>query len=284
MSLVTTKELFKAAQKGHYAIGAFNVENMEMVMAVLAAAEEAQSPVIMQTTPGTINYAGLDYYLANVTAAANRTKVPVVMHLDHGDSFDRAMQAYRVGYTSIMIDGSKLPFEENITLTKSVTDACHPGGVPIEAELGHVGGKEDDMEGGDAANPYTDPKQAQEFVERTNCDSLAIGVGTSHGVYKGTPHVKVELVKEIANLIDTPLVLHGTSGVPDDQVSACVAAGICKVNYATDLRIAFTKGVKAYMKENPDAFDPKKYAAQGMAEVKQYVLQKMQVVGSVGKA
>lgn len=284
MSLVTTKEMLKKAQVGRYAVGAFNVENMEMVMAVLAAAEEAQSPVIMQTTPGTVNYAGFDFYYANVAAAAARTHVPVVMHLDHGDSFERAMLAYRVGYTSIMIDGSKRPFEENIALTKSVADACHPGGVPIEGELGHVGGKEDDLEGGEAQNPYTDPQEAKTFVERTQVDSLAIGVGTSHGVYKGTPQVKVERVSEIAAVIDTPLVLHGTSGVPNDQVAECVKRGICKVNYATDLRIAFTKGIKTYMQEDPEAFDPKKYAKRGMEEVKKYVLQKMQVVGSVGQA
>ncbi len=283
MALVTSKELLKDAQKNGYAVGAFNVENMEMVMAVLAAAEETKSPVIMQTTPGTVKYAGLDFYLANVKAAAERAKVPVVMHLDHGNNFDIAMEAYRTGYTSIMIDGSKLSFEENIALTKSVTDACHPGQVPVEGELGKVGGKEDDLENGDD-NPYTEPAEAKEFVERTKVDSLAIGVGTSHGVYKGVPKVNVERVSEIRDVVDVPLVLHGTSGVPDDQVRECVKRGICKVNYATDLRIAFTKGVKEYMAENPDAFDPKKYAARGMDEVKKYVMQKMEVVGSVGKA
>lgn len=281
--LVTSKELTKKAQQGGYAVGAFNVENMEMVMAVLAAAEEQNSPVIMQTTPGTIKYAGVDYYYANVAAAAARSKVPVVMHLDHGSSFELALSAFRAGYTSIMIDGSKLDFEDNIALTKSVVDACHAGNVPVEGELGKVGGKEDDLENGDD-NPYTDPQEAKEFVERTGVDLLAIGVGTAHGVYKGIPNVNVDRISEIKALIDTPLVLHGTSGVPDEQVRECVKRGICKVNYATDLRIAFTKGVKAYMEANPDAFDPKKYSAQGMEEVKKYVMQKMEVVGSVGKA
>ena len=146
MPLVTSKEILLDAQKGHYAIGAFNVENMEMVMAVLAAAEEQKSPVIMQTTPGTIKFAGVDFYFANVAAAAKRAKVPVVMHLDHGNSFSMAMSAFRAGYTSIMIDGSKLPFEDNIALTKSVVEACHAGNVPVEGELGKVGGKEDDLE------------------------------------------------------------------------------------------------------------------------------------------
>lgn len=281
--LVTSKELLLDAQKNHYGVGAFNVENMEMVMAVLAAAEEQKSPVIMQTTPGTIKFAGVDYYFANVAAAAKRTKIPVVMHLDHGDSFARAMQAYRAGYTSIMIDGSKLSFEENIALTKSVVDACHASNVPVEGELGKVGGKEDDLENDDD-NPYTDPDEAKEFVERTGVDSLAIGIGTAHGVYVAVPHVNVEVLSAVKKVVDVPLVLHGTSGVPDDQVSDCVRRGICKINYATDLRIAFTKGVKDFMAKNPDAFDPKKYSAVGMEEVKRYVMQKMEVMGSVGKA
>ena len=281
--LVTSKEMLLTAQKKGYAVGAFNVENMEMVMAVLAAAEETGSPVIMQTTPGTLKYAGLDYYLANVRAAAERTKIPVVMHLDHGNSFELAMQAFHTGYTSIMIDGSKLPFEENIALTKRVTDACHPGNIPVEAELGRVGGKEDDLENGDE-NPYTDPDEAKEFVEKADPDFLAVGVGTSHGVYKGVPKVNVEVLSAIRNVVDIPLVLHGTSGVPDEQVKDCVSRGICKVNYATDLRIAYTNGVRDFLKENPEAFDPKKYGVVGMERVKKYVMQKMEVVQSTGRA
>lgn len=283
MALVTSKELLLDAKKRGYALGAFNVENMEMVMAVLAAAEETKSPVIMQTTPSTVRYAGLDYYLANVAVAAKRASVPVVMHLDHGSSYNLCSEAYRTGYTSIMIDGSKLSLEENIALTKSVTDMCHPGGIPIEGELGKVGGKEDDLVNGDD-NPYTDPAEAKLFVESTAVDSLAVGIGTSHGVYKGIPKVNVERLKEIKAVVDIPLVLHGTSGVPDEQVIECIKNGICKVNYATDLRIAFTKGIKAYMEKDPEAFDPKKYSALGMEEVKKYVMQKMEVVGSVGKA
>lgn len=281
--LVTAKEMLQKAREGKYAIGAFNVENMEMVMAVLAAAEAKNSPVIMQTTPGTIKYAGVDYYYANVAAAAKRSSVPVVMHLDHGDSFQRAMAAYRAGYTSIMIDGSKLPFEENIALTKRVVDACHPGGVYVEGELGKVGGKEDDLEGDDD-NPYTDPEEAKIFVEKTGVDYLAIGVGTAHGVYKGIPKVNTDLIATIHDMVDVPLVLHGTSGVPDEQVITAVKNGICKVNYATDLRIAFTRGAKKFMTEHPEAFDPKKYSQQGMAEVQKYVEQKIEVCGSVGKA
>lgn len=281
--LVTAKEMLQKAREGKYAIGAFNVENMEMVMAVLAAAEAKNSPVIMQTTPGTIKYAGVDYYYANVAAAAKRSSVPVVMHLDHGDSFQRAMAAYRAGYTSIMIDGSKLPFGDNIDLTKRVVDACHPGDVYVEGELGKVGGKEDDLEGDDD-NPYTDPEEAKIFVEKTGVDYLAIGVGTAHGVYKGIPKVNTDLIATIHDMVEVPLVLHGTSGVPDEQVITAVKNGICKVNYATDLRIAFTRGAKEFMAEHPEAFDPKKYSKQGMAEVQKYVEQKIEVCGSVGKA
>ena len=225
----------------------------------------------------------IGYYFANVKAAAERTKIPVVMHLDHGNSFAMAMQAFRAGYTSIMIDGSKLPFEENIDLTKSVVNVCHASNVPVEGELGKVGGKEDDLENDDD-NPYTDPQEAKEFVERTGVDSLAIGIGTAHGVYKGIPKVNMEVLSAVRAVVDVPLVMHGTSGVPDEQVRDAVRRGICKVNYATDLRIAFTNGVKAYMNNNPNAFDPKKYSAPGMKEVTAYVAQKMQVVGSVGKA
>ena len=283
MSLVTSKELMLDAQKHHYAIGAFNVENMEMVQAVVAAAEELRSPVILQTTPGTLKYAAPEMYYANVAAAAKAATVPVVMHLDHGSSFDLAMRCFRTGYTSIMIDGSQKEFEENIALTKSVVDACHAGGIPVEAELGKVGGKEDDLDGGDG-NGYTVPEEAAEFVARTGVDFLAVAIGTAHGVYKGIPKLDVERISRIAQLVDVPLVLHGTSGVPDDTVRECIARGMCKVNYATDLRIAFTNGVKEYLQENPNAYDPKKYSAAGREKVKQYVMQKITVCGSNGKA
>ena len=283
MALVTTRELFADAQKNGYAIGAFNVENMEMVQAVAAAAEELKAPVIMQTTPSTVKYADLKYFYANAKAAAEMASVPIVMHLDHGNSFDLAMRALRVGYTSIMIDGSHESFEDNIAVSKAVADACHPSGVPVEAELGKVGGKEDDLEAGDE-NPYTDPQQAREFVERTGVDSLAVAIGTAHGVYKGIPKVDVDRLSAIREVVSIPLVLHGTSGVPDDIVRECVRRGICKVNYATDLRIAFSKGVKAYMQEDPDVFDPKKYNVRGREEVKQYVMSKILVCGSDGRA
>lgn len=283
MALVTTKELLLDAQKKGYAVGAFNVENMEMVQAVAAAAEELKAPVIMQTTPSTVKYADLAYFYANVKTAAERASVPVVIHLDHGSSFELAMRALRTGYTSIMIDGSHGSFEENIEVSKAVADACHPSGVPVEAELGKVGGKEDDLEGGEG-NPYTDPQEAKIFAEKAGIDSLAVAIGTAHGVYKGTPKLDVERLSEIRKVVEIPLVLHGTSGVPDEAVKECIRRGICKVNYATDLRIAFTRGVKTYLQENPDVFDPKKYGAAGREEVKRYVMDKILVCGSEGKA
>ena len=283
MSLVTTKELLLDAQKNGYAVGAFNVENMEMVQAVVAAAEELKSPVIMQTTPSTIKYASPEMFYANVAAAAKDASVPVVMHLDHGSSFELAVHAFRAGYTSIMIDGSHSVFEENIAITKSVVDVCHAGNVPVEAELGKVGGKEDDLDGGNGGG-YTVPSEAVEFVEKTGIDSLAVAIGTAHGVYKGTPKLDVERLSEIRGVVSIPLVLHGTSGVPDESVKECIRRGICKVNYATDLRIAFSNGVKEYLTANPDAFDPKKYNAVGREKVKEYVMSKMLVCGSNGRA
>lgn len=283
MALVTSKELMLDAQKNHYAIGAFNVENMEMVQAVITAAEALRSPVILQTTPGTLKYAPPELFYANVAAAAKAASVPVVMHLDHGSSFDLALRAFRAGYTSIMIDGSQKAFEENIALTKAVVDACHAGSVPVEAELGKVGGKEDDLDGG-AGNGYTVPEEAAEFVARTGVDFLAVAIGTAHGVYKGIPKLDVERISRIAELVSLPLVLHGTSGVPDETVKECIARGMCKVNYATDLRIAFTEGVKEYLQKDPKVYDPKKYGAAGREKVRQYVMQKIKVCGSNEKA
>ncbi len=283
MTLVTTKEMLEKAQAGHYAVGAFNVENLEMVMAVIEAAHELQSPVIMQTTPSTVKYAGLDYFLAMVTAAANRTNVPVAMHLDHGSNFELAMQALRTGYTSIMIDGSHESFEDNIKVSKAVADACAPSGISVEAELGKVGGKEDDLDGG-SGNPYTDPFEAKEFVEKTGVNSLAVAIGTAHGIYSGEPKLDFERLSEIRNVVSIPLVLHGASGVPDSAVQEAIQRGICKVNYATELRIAFSEGVKAYLAKDPEAFDPKKYNKAGLEEVKAFVKAKMEVCGSVNKA
>ena len=280
--LVTTKEMLLKAQEGNYAVGAFNVENMEMVMAVIAAAEELNAPVIMQTTPSTVKYAGLDYYLANVATAAKNAKVPVAMHLDHGSSFSLAMQALRQGYTSIMIDGSHSVFEENIAITKSVVDACKPSNIPVEAELGKVGGKEDDLDGGDGG--YTDPKEALEFVQKTGVNSLAVAIGTAHGVYKGEPKLDLDRLVEIRKIVDVPLVLHGASGLSEEAVKESIKRGICKVNFATELRIAYTDGVKELLEEKPETIDPKKYGAVGIQKVKELVKNRMMMCGCQNQA
>lgn len=282
MALMTTKEMLLAAKAGGYAVGAFNVENMEMVQAVIAAAQELNSPVIMQTTPSTLKYAGPEFYFGSAEAAAKSASVPVALHLDHGNSYELAVRALRSGYTSIMIDGSRSVFEENIEITKQVVKLCHPAGIPVEAELGKVGGKEDGLDGGDGG--YTVPSEAAEFVERTGIDSLAVAIGTAHGVYKGIPKLDIDRLSQIRQQVSVPLVLHGTSGVPDEAVRECIRRGICKVNYATDLRIAFTEGIKEYLRENPDAFDPKKYSGVGREKVSEYVKSKILVCGSSGKA
>lgn len=278
MSFVTSEKMLLDAQKGGYAVGAFNVENMEMVMAVIAAAEELRAPLMLQTTPSTIKYAGMDMYLSNVKTAAERASVPVCLHLDHGDSFDLAMRALRTGYTSIMIDGSHNVFEENIAVTKAVADACRPSGIPVEAELGKVGGKEDDLDGGEG-NGYTDPLEAKEFVERTGVTSLAVAIGTAHGVYKGVPKLDLDRLAEIRKVVDIPLVLHGASGLSEEAVVESIKRGICKVNFATELRIAYTDGVKEFLAANPDAFDPKKYGKVAMEHVKAIVETRMKMCG-----
>lgn len=282
MPLVTSKKMLLDAQCGNYAVGAFNVENMEMVMAVIEAAEQMRAPVILQTTPSTVKYAGLNLYYANVKAAAEKASVPVALHLDHGSSFELAMQALREGYTSIMIDGSHELLEENINLSRRVVAACHPSEVPVEAELGKVGGKEDELEGGDGG--LTSPDEAAYFVEKTGIDFLAVSIGTAHGIYSGVPDIRVDLLKEIRKKVSIPLVLHGTSGVSDDIVRECIKAGICKVNYATDLRIAFSEGIKAVLSENHAVIDPKVYGKRGKESVKQYVMDKISVCSSNGKA
>lgn len=282
MALVTSEQMMNKADKEGYAVGAFNVENMEMVMAVIKACEELNAPAILQTTPSTVKYAGLEMYYANVAAAANRAKVPIALHLDHGNSFELAMQALRVGYTSIMIDGSKLEIDENIALSKRVADACRPSNIPVEAELGKVGGKEDDMSCDDPG--YTDPDDAVRFVKETGVTSLAVAIGTAHGIYKGEPKLDVERLSEIRKVVSIPLVLHGASGVPDEAVKDCIRRGISKVNFATELRIAFSNGIKEYLKNDPDVFDPKKYCAAGSANVTELVKEKINVCGSAGKA
>ena len=279
MSYVSTREMLTKAREGQYAIGAFNAENMEMVQAIIAAAEKMRAPVMIQTTPGTLKYADPMIFAGMVSRLAKAVSVPVALHLDHGNSYELASYCVGQGYTSVMIDGSLLPFEENIALTRRVVEMA--GEVPVEAELGTVGGKEDTHSAGVA---YTDPAQAEEFVRRTGVFSFAPAIGTAHGIYKAEPRLDLERLEDIAARVSVPLVLHGTSGVPDETVHACIRRGISKVNYATDLRITFTKAVQDYIAENPKAYDPKKYLGSAKAAVAQRVCELIQVCGSEGKA
>lgn len=282
MPLVTSEKMLADAQKGGYAVGAFNVENMEMVKAVIAAAEELHAPVMLQTTPSTIKYGTLETYFAIVAAEAKKAAVPVCLHLDHGSSFELAVQALKAGYTSVMIDGSHEDLEGNIAVSKKVADVAKACKIPVEAELGKVGGKEDDLEA--EADTNTDPMEAKEFVERTGVTSLAVAIGTAHGFYKGTPVLDKERVSEIRKVVSIPLVLHGASGLSDEEVRGCVRRGICKVNFATELRAAYTAAGKKLIEEKPDTFDPKKLGVVGMEAVKQLVMERMKVCGCDGKA
>ena len=282
MALISAKEMLLKANKEGYAVGAFNVENMEMIISVVKAAGEMNAPVILQTTPSTIRYAGLSLYYANVKAVAENLSVPVAIHLDHGNSFGLAMQALRCGYTSIMIDGSQMSFEENVEISQKVAEACKSSDIPVEAELGKVGGKEDDTE---CDSPgYTEPLDAVRFVKETGVSSLAVAIGTAHGIYKGEPKLDLERLSEIRKLVSIPLVLHGASGVSDETVRECIRRGISKVNFATELRIVYSNGIKRYLEHNPETFDPKKYCGVGMEYVTKLVKQKIELCGSKNKA
>ncbi len=282
MSLVTSKQMLLNAQKGGYAVGAFNAENMEMVKAIIQAAEELKAPVMIQTTPSTVRYAGLSMFVGMVAAEAAQASVPVCLHLDHGNSFELAVQAVKAGYTSVMIDGSKLSFDQNVDVSARVVSVAHPNQIPVEAELGKVGGKEDDHEA--VADTNTDPLEAKEFVEKTGIDSLAVAIGTAHGFYVGTPVLDKERLLELRQTVDVPLVLHGASGLTDEDVTDCVKRGICKVNFATELRVAYTDACKELYREKPDTFDPKKFGEVGMAAVAELVKSRIKVCGCDGKA
>ena len=282
MPLVTSTQMLLDAQEGGYAVGAFNAENMEMVKAIIQAAEEQSAPVMIQTTPSTVKYGTLDTYAAIVAAEAGKAAVPVCLHLDHGSSFELAMQAIYAGYTSVMIDGSKLPFEDNIDVSKKVADVAASLNIPCEAELGKVGGKEDDLTAD--ADTNTDPAEAREFALRTGVTSLAVAIGTAHGFYVGTPVLDKERLSEIRKVVDIPLVLHGASGLSDDDIRDCVDRGICKVNFATELRAAYTNAVRKLLESDESVFDPKAYGKAGIAAVKTLVMERMKVCGCVGKA
>lgn len=279
MAYMTTKEMFRDAYAHKYAIGSFNVENMEMVQAIIEAAEHMKAPVMIQTTPGTLKYADPMIFASMVNRLADKASVPVALHLDHGDSFEIAEYCVRQGYTSVMIDGSLLPFEENVSLSRRVVEMA--GDIPVEGELGSIGGKEDTHSAGLV---YTDPEQAEQFVRETGIFSFAPAIGTAHGVYKSEPKLDLDRLSDIATRVNIPLVLHGTSGVPDNTVRECIRRGICKVNYATDLRVAFSNAVKAALASDPKAYDPKKYLKPAREAVFRRVCELIDVCGSTGKA
>jgi len=252
------------ARHGGYAVCAFNIENMEMAQAVLDAAEEMNAPVLLQTTPATLRYAAPAVFAAMVGALAAQARVPAALQLDHGSSVPLVAEALSVGYTSAMIDGSALSFDENVALTR---EAVHivGGRIPVEGELGRVGGKEDDMEA--EADAHTDPEQAARFVRLTGVDSLAVGIGTAHGFYAKTPSLNMVRLSEIRAMVDVPLVLHGASGLSDGNLRECIERGICKVNFATELRAAYVEGIKQALREDSELFDPKKLGAAGKCHV-----------------
>lgn len=282
--LVTTKELLEHAQQNKYAVGAFNVNNMEIVQAIIEAAEETQSPVILQASQGGLKYAGVEYIAGLGKIAAQNASVPVAIHLDHGTDFTQIMQCIRHGFTSVMIDASKHPLEENIALTKKVIEVAHAVGVSVEAELGKIGGTEDDITVSDRDATFTDPEEAKRFVEETGVDSLAIAIGTAHGPYKGEPKLDFDRLETIRKTIDTCIVLHGSSGVPEEALRKAISMGVSKINIDTDVRMAFAKGVKALLDEKPSEYDPRKILGPAKEEMKRAIKEKMEIFGSVGQA
>ena len=282
MPLTTTGKMLASARRNSYAVAAINCENMEMIQAVIAAAQEMNAPLIVQTTHSTIRYASAGLIAANVAAIAKNASIPVALHLDHGDSLELVEDALAAGYTSIMIDGSQMPLAENIAFSRKAVELCIKTGIPVEAELGHVGGKEDSMAGNSSA--YTNPEEAVQFVQETAVSSLAIAVGTAHGIYAKKPILKAELISVLRDKLDIPLVLHGSSGLEDEVIRDCIARGISKLNIATDLRIAYTQAVRECLKNDPACFDPKKYGAVAREAVKKLAMDRILVCGSQGRA
>ena len=309
MPLVTTKEMFEKSMKEGFAIGAFNANNMEVIQAIVDAAAEENSPVIVQASSGAIKYARIGYLRKMIEAALEEHDIPLALHLDHGADFEICKMCIDNGFTSVMIDGSKYDFEENVELTKKVVEYAHARGVVVEAEIGKLAGVEDDVNVDAADAIYTDPAQAEEFVKRTGCDSLAIAIGTSHGAYKfkGEAKLRFDILAKIKERIpNTPIVLHGAStvipelvetcnkyggnipgakGVPDEMLKQASESGVSKVNVDTDLRLAMTGEIRKVFVESPDAFDPRKYLTPARDKVKEIVKHKIRnVFGSSNKA
>lgn len=273
--VVSSARLMKRAEKENYAIPAFNIDNLESAMAVSEIMHEMRTPVIVQMIPRTLNYGGIAIYPAMMRELMADCPVDYALHLDHGSSLALAKKCVAGGFSSVMFDGSLMPFEDNIKFTKEVTDFALPMDVSVEGELGTIGGKEEGDT--DLEASYTKASEAEEFVRRTNVSTLAIGVGTAHGVYKGTPHINVERIKEIHSAIDTPLVLHGASGLSDEVLKDCIAAGITKINFATELRQAYTNGIKAEFAKDPDVFDPKIYMRGAIDSIKEVLRHKINI-------
>ena len=309
MPLVTSKEMFKKSMDEHFAIGAFNVNNMEIIQGIVDAAAEENSPVILQVSSSAIKYARIGYLRKMIDAALEEHDIPIVLHLDHGPDFETCKMCVDNGFTSVMFDGSKYDFEENVRLTKQVVDYAHEHGVVVEAELGKLAGVEDDVNVSEEDSMYTDPMQAKEFVERTGCDSLAIAIGTSHGAYKfkGEPRLRFDILAKVKELIpNTPIVLHGAStvipelvemcnkyggnipgakGVPDEILHEASKSGVSKINVDTDLRLAMTAQIRKVFAEDPSVFDPRKYLGEARNQIKETVQHKIRdVFGSSNKA
>lgn len=283
MYLISSSEMLKDAQRNKYAVPAFNIHNLETIQVIVEVAAEMRSPVILAGTPGTYKHAGVDYLVSICKAAAKKHNLPLVLHLDHHEEFSDIERKVQAGIRSAMIDASHSPFEENILAVKRVVEFCHRHGVSVEAELGLLGGQEDDLIVDEENAQMTDPMSAKEFVMRTGIDSLAVAIGTAHGLYKSKPKLDFERLAAIRECVDVPLVLHGASGIPDLDVRHCIELGICKVNVATELKIAFSGAMKNYLFEHPDANDPRQYLQPAMQAMREVVISKINVCGSANR-
>ncbi|MGC9359116.1 MAG: class II fructose-bisphosphate aldolase [Anaerolineae bacterium] len=284
MPLVTSKEMLQVAVEGHYAVGAFNANNMEQIQGIVNAAVAEEAPVILQVSQGAIRYAGLEFAAAMVKTAAEMADVPVVLHLDHGTDFSQNVRCLRAGFTSLMFDGSALPFEENVAITARVAEIAHIVGIPVEAELGKVLKSTDNVSEQDVLDAMTKPEQAREFVERTKCDSLAVAVGSVHAMRSQAAELNLDRIRAIREQVDIPFVLHGSSGVREESALEAIPYGIAKINVATLLNQAFTTGIKRGLAELPDNVDPRKILVHSRDEVMEAVRHKIQIFGASGQA
>ena len=280
MSILSTREILKKAQREGYAVPAFNIHNLETLQVVTETASELRSPVILAGTPSTLVYAGGDYIVSMAEVASRKYDIPIAIHLDHYEDVNEIKKYINLGFKSTMIDASHLPYEDNIKTVKEVVEYAHRFDATVEAELGRLGGQEDDLVVDEKDAMYTNPEQAKDFVNRTGIDSLAVAIGTAHGLYKGKAKLDFDRLLEIKKAVDVPLVLHGASDVDDELVKKAISLGICKVNIATDLKIPFSDSLKKYFIENPNANDPRKYMAPAKDSMKKVVAHKIYVCGS----